>query len=84
MYVIEQCNDWASKIYLVHYKLIDSSLWPGIVYCTCLGVSSYNVLKYCYGIFFFCLNFFFTLTNSVDHVCKSIFKVFQCFQYTKS
>ena len=34
----------------------------GIVYCTYLGVSSYNLKKNV----FFCLKIFFTFTNSVD------------------
>ena len=68
MYVIEQCNDSASKIYLIHYKLIDSSFWLGIVYCTCLGVSSYNVLKILLRYFLFFLSKF---LFDLDKQCRS-------------
>ena len=47
--------------------LIDPSFWFdsinfGIVHCTYLGVSGYNLKK----IVFICLKNFFTFTNSVD------------------
>ena len=47
---------------------MDSSFWfetkkLGIVHCTYLGVSGYNLKKI---LIFFCLYIFFTFTNSVD------------------